>query len=181
MVDGGVITADEVYDGLSDATVGGTTQLEAPPLVGGPEEGCPMTASPAELLPGEDAPLPRRIGGNPPTEFEALGTARRMAREQAARRNVAPDLPDSLPFRETSGTTPLLSVRVPKRDLWFAHAKGDMEDRTVSDVVRDAVHEYGKTPPGSRLVFIPPGYDYVLLAPGQTASIREKKPRAEQG
>lgn len=164
-------TSDRLYD----ASLGGTTTLAPPAPGGGLEEGTLMAATAARSLPGEDAPLPRRTGGNPPTELEALGTARRMAREQAQRRGVDPELPDALPFRETSGTTPLLSVRVPKRDLWFAHAKGDMEDRTVSDVVREAVNEYGKTPPGSRLVFVPPGSEIVIVPPGKTAVLRTKK------
>lgn len=171
-------TDDLTYSTLSDASLGGTTTL-APvlPLDGGLEEGLTMSTSAAEPLPGEDAPLPPRIGGKPPTELEALGTARRMAREQAQRRGVEPELPEALPFRETSGTTPLLSVRVPKRDLWFGHAKADMEDRTVSDVVRETVNEYGKTPPGSRMVFVPPGSEIVIVPPGKVAVLRDKKPK----
>lgn len=168
-------TDEQVSDSLYDASLAGTTTLAAvPPPVGDLEEGPPM-ASAARALPGEDAPLPRRIGGSPPTEEEALGTARRMAREQAARRGVEPELPEALPFRETSGTTPLLSIRAPKRDLWFGHAKADMEDRTVSDAVREFLNEYGKTPPGSRLVFVPPGHDVVIVPPGKTAVLRAKK------
>lgn len=113
-------------------------------------------ASAARALPGEDAPLPRRRGGKPPTPEEALGTARRMAREHAQRRGVEPELPEALPFNEQAGTTPLLSVRVPKRVLWFAHAKADMEGRTVSDVVREALTAYGQTPPGSDVSYVPP-------------------------
>lgn len=178
MGDGRMSSSDIVYDALSDASLGVTTASALPPA-GGLEEGTLMTASAAEPLPGEDAPLPRRIGGNPPTELEALGTARRMAREQAARRGVAPELPESLPFRETSGTTPILSIRAPKRDLWFGHAKADMEDRTVSDFVREALHEYGQTPPGSKLVFVPPNHDVVIVPPGKTAVLRDKKKPAQ--
>jgi hypothetical protein len=79
-----------------------------------------------------------------------------MAREYAERRGVEPELPDVLPFSEQSGTTPLLSVRTPTRDLWFAHAKADMEGRTLSAAVREFVKAYGTSPPGSVLTFVMP-------------------------
>lgn len=116
----------------------------------------------ASTLPGEDAPLPLRRGGPPPTADEALGTARRMARERAARRGVEPELPDSLPFLETSGTTPILSIRTPRRMWWFGHAKADMEGRSLSDAMREALSAYGASPPGSEVLYVPPGFKAVL-------------------
>lgn len=110
-----------------------------------------MSQSAAAPLPGEDAPVVREWGGAPPTPEEALGTARRLAREYAKRHRVEADVPQTLPFPEISGASPLLSVRTSKRTLWFAHAKADMEHRTVSDVVREALDVYGKTPPGSEV------------------------------
>ena len=118
-----------------------------------------MSVSPVrdgDAYPGELEPLPRRRGGPPVTADEALGTARRMAREQAKRRGVDPELPDALPFPEQSGTTPLVSVRVPPRTLWFAHAKADMEGRNLSAAIREFIETYGACPPGSVLRFDPP-------------------------
>jgi hypothetical protein len=108
-----------------------------------------MSESAARPLPGEDAPLPRRHGGNPPTPAEALGTGRRLAREYATRRGLPVEVPDVLPFAEQAGSSPLISVRMSKRATWFAHAKADMEGRSVSDVVREAVDAYIASPPGA--------------------------------
>ena len=145
-------TDDFVYDSSLGAT---TTDTSLEP--GEFQEGTEMAASSAvEYLPGEDAPLPARRGGKPVTPEEALGTARRMAREQAVRRGVEPELPEVLPFPSESGTTPLLSIRVPRRKLWFAHAKADMEGRTVSDATREFLDLYGSTPPGWVMTFAPP-------------------------
>ena len=149
---------------------------QVPPLEGGlMEEEPEMAATAPKMLPGEQAPLPPRVGGAPPTEQEALGTARRMAREQAARQGKQLELPETMPFKETSGTTPLLSVRVGKRTLWFGHAKADMEKRSISDVVREALDAYGQTPPGSRMVFVPPGQEYVIVPEGHEVVLREIK------
>jgi hypothetical protein len=139
---------DAVRDTLRDASLVAIAPASDDP-VGESTEGRDMTQSAARRLPGEDAPLTREWGGAPVTDDEALGTARRLAREYAKRRKTEPEVPQVLPFAELSGNSPLLSVRAPKRTLWFAHAKADMEGRSVSDVVREALDAYAKTPPGA--------------------------------
>lgn len=143
-------------DTLYDTLVSGAETLILSPAPGDLEEGSDMAGAAALSLPGEDAPLAPRRGGLPPTGLEALRTARRMAREYAKRSGKPVDIPEVLPFAEESGTTPLLSVRVPRRKLWFAHAKADMEERDLSAAVREFVEAYGSTPPGWVLTFVPP-------------------------
>ena len=145
--------SDATYDSSLGATI--TKELSPPGEV---TEGTKMNApsAAAQHLPGEDAPLLPRRGGPPPTADEALGTARRMARERAQRLNTEPELPEALPFPSETGTTPLMSIRVPRRRQWFAHAKADMEGRTLTDVVNEALDAYGQTPPGSVLTYTPP-------------------------
>ncbi len=111
-----------------------------------------------ESYPGEDAPLPRRHGGAPPSLEEALGVARRRARERAEKRGQQPELPEVVPYADEAGDTPLVSIRIPRRTLWLAHAKAEMEARSVSDVVREALDGYILTPPGSQLEYKPPRF-----------------------
>ena len=113
-------------------------------------------SSAAHLLPGEDAPLPKRRGGPPVTPDQALGTGRRMERQYAERHHKPVSLPEELPYAEQSGTTPLLSVRVSKRAQWFAYARADMEGRDLSAAIREFIDMYGQNPPGSALTFVPP-------------------------
>jgi len=41
----------------------------------------------------------------------------------------------------------VVSARVPRHVLWLAAAKADMTGRTLSDVIRQALTDYGSTPP----------------------------------
>lgn len=106
--------------------------------------------TPLTPLPGEDAPLAMRYGGEPITPAEALGVARRLARLAADRGRTgrAATIPDALP--PVDGGTTLGTYKLPVRLLAFVRAKAEMEERTVTDVVTEALEAYVATPPGAR-------------------------------
>ncbi|NCT91988.1 hypothetical protein GXB85_13655 [Cellulomonas sp. APG4] len=106
-------------------------------------------------LPGEDGPLPMRRGGAPITDDEALGVARRLARVQVAhgRRLTSLSAPTELPAPDTRIQS---AHRLPARLLMRVRAKAEMEGRTVTSVIEDALREYADSVPGSRLRAIPP-------------------------
>lgn len=168
------MSADDPTLGAFDTSVGATTTMERPtdPAVDGDgyTEGLDEMGSAARALPGEDAPLPRRRGGPPVTPEEALGTARRMLKERARRRGEPePELPEALPFLEESGVSPILSIRSPRRIWWIGHAKADMEGRGLSDAMREALGAYGASPPGSTVLYVPPGFRAVLVPEDEAA------------
>ncbi len=105
-------------------------------------------------LPGEDAPLPRRLGGEPVTADEALGVLRRHTRAQANRTGKAADVPETLP----SATAPKVATlfRLPPRTMAFVRAKAEAEGATVTTIVEEALEAYARTPPGSRVSYTPP-------------------------
>lgn len=108
------------------------------------------------LLPGEDGPLPMRWGGPAITDAEALGVARRIARTQIAqgRRLTGLSEPNELP--PVDAPTIQSAHRLSPRLLMRVRAKAEMEDTTVSDVIRTALEAYASSAPGSRIVAIPP-------------------------
>lgn len=110
----------------------------------------------AERLPGEDGPLEMRHGGAPITPDEALGVARRwarVARGQGRRlRNL--DLPNELPLPDA--TLVPAAYRLPPRQLMFVRAKAEMEGRTVTDIVTEALQGYAESAPGARVQYKAP-------------------------
>lgn len=105
------------------------------------------------LLPGEDRPLAMRPGGQPITPDEALGVARRMARENQARGRKLThlDLPDELPSPEARLIP--AAYRLPPRTLMFVRAKAEMEGRTVTEVITEALEAYAVSSPGAKPVY----------------------------
>jgi len=97
-----------------------------------------------------------RHGGEPITDDEALGVARRLARAQAARGRVLIALaePDQLPPHDAP---PIQSAhRLHPRLVMRVRAKAEMEGTTVTDVIRDALEAYAASAPGSRVKYVPP-------------------------
>lgn len=99
-------------------------------------------------LPGEDTPLPMRYLGAPITDAEALGVARRHAR-----RRPAATVPEELP--EEGAALILTTVKLHPRAAAFARARAEMENLTLSDIVRAAVESYAFDSPGTATVFQP--------------------------
>ncbi len=103
-----------------------------------------MTSTPAGPLPGEDAPLAMRPGGAPITPEEALGVARRVARVARARgRLVRLDAVDELPPEEAT------LVPAAYRLLHAVRAKAEMEGRSVTAVLTEALQAYADSPPAA--------------------------------
>lgn len=98
-------------------------------------------------LPGEGAALPMRRGGQPIMPEEALGVSRRLARK---RRKDAP-VPQELPLPNASGE--MAAFRLPPRTMAFVRARAEMEGRTVTDVIVEALEGYAASSPGSRPVY----------------------------
>ncbi|GAB2972929.1 hypothetical protein [Actinotalea caeni] len=107
-----------------------------------------MTSTPAGPLPGEDAPLAMRPGGAPITPEEALGVARRVARVARARgRLVRLDAVDELPPEDA--TLVPAAYRLPPRLLHAVRAKAEMEGRSVTAVLTEALQAYADSPPAA--------------------------------
>lgn len=111
-------------------------------------------------LPGEDRPLAPRIGGAPITDAEAWGVARRVARrfaetqgEGSKRRLSAMAEVEAWP--ESTRTTQA-SWRVPLALLWRVRARAEMEGRTVTSVLVEALDAYASGSPGSHPVYVRP-------------------------
>src|SRR5690606_31563470 len=108
-----------------------------------------MTSTPAGPLPGEDAPLAMRPGGAPITPEEALGVARRVARARG--RLVRLDAVDELP-REDATLVPA-AYRLPPRLLHPVRAKAEMEGRSVTAVLTEALQDASDSPAASSVRF----------------------------
>lgn len=98
-------------------------------------------------LPGEATPVPMRYLGDPISEAEALGVARRLAR-----RTDRP-VPDELPTDDAPSI--LGAYRLSPRVLAFTRARAEAEGVTVTDVVRAALAAYAVGRPGSVTSFQP--------------------------
>lgn len=108
------------------------------------------------LLPGEDGPLEMRHGGEPITPDEALGVARRWAKIQRGqgRKLTHLDVPEALP---PADATPVpAAYRLPPRLIMFVRARAEMEGRTVTDVVTEALTAYANGVPGSKVQYKAP-------------------------
>ena len=119
----------------------------------GPRGEQPEHETPEGMLPGEDAPLPLRLGGQPVRDDEALGVARRWVRESNERLGRTEEPPTELPLPSESGITPLASFRVPRRTIMFARAKAEMESRSLTEVVREMLAAYNRSEPGAKVSY----------------------------
>lgn len=108
------------------------------------------------IFPGEDAPLPMRIGGQPITDAEALGVARRYVREQNETSGKNEPVPDELPLPSEPGRTPIESFRLPRRRKWRARARAEMEGKSLTEVINEALEAYGNSSPGSVVQYVMP-------------------------
>ncbi len=115
-----------------------------------------MAELPSTSLPGEIEPIPMRYGGDPITDTEALGVARRLARQHkaAGRKLTSLDLPDELPPLDAPAVQS--AHRIPPRLLLRVRAKAEMEGRTVTSVILEALEGYAASPPGARVRYIAP-------------------------
>ncbi|TRW46425.1 hypothetical protein [Georgenia yuyongxinii] len=115
-----------------------------------------VTTPDQTLLPGEDAPLPMRYGGEPLKPEEVLGVARRMAKvaRVQGRKLTHLDVPEELP----SPDAPLVpaAYRLPPRTLMFARAKSEMEGVTLTSIITTALNAYISASPGSAVQYKPP-------------------------
>lgn len=106
-----------------------------------------------EMLPGEDQPLTlaTRPAGPlaPVTDAEVLGSARRRARTQAARGRSLKrlDVPDELP--PADGQLLMTAHRLPHLLVLRAQTKAEIEGRTMSSVLVEALAAYVASSPGS--------------------------------
>src|SRR5690625_3770737 len=112
-------------------------------------------------LPGEDRPLPMRYGGEPVSPHEALGVARRLqrvARGQARLRGTPDEklqpMPVAVPLPEAPST--IAAYRFPPRLLMLVRAKAEMEGRTATSVLTEAMEGYVNSSPGARPVWRTP-------------------------
>lgn len=100
-------------------------------------------------LPGEAGPLPRRFGGRPVTDEEALGVARRLARltaETGRAKGKLAEIPEMMP--PMSDLT-LTAYRVPTATIHRVRARAEVEGRRVTDVVREVLEGYAGSAPGT--------------------------------
>jgi len=111
---------------------------------------------PVMKYPGEDAPLPFRHGGQPISDDEAVGVARRYVREQNEVSGKDEPLPTELPLPQEPGRTPIESFRLPRRRKWRARARADMEGRSLTDVINEALEAYANASPGSTVQYVLP-------------------------
>lgn len=107
-------------------------------------------------LPGEDARLAPRPGGQPITPEEALGSWRRRVREDNAAFGRNEPIPTELPLPNEPGTKPMVSLRMPRRLQVMVWGKAEMEDRTLTEIVNEALSAYVASPPGTVPVYLTP-------------------------
>lgn len=115
-----------------------------------------MTEETSTPLPGEDGPLPMRHGGEPIRPEEALGVARRWAKvaRGQGRKLTNLDVPDVLPPVDAKLVP--AAYRLPPRMLMFARAKAEMEGRTLTDVLTEALEGYVSSAPGAQVKYRAP-------------------------
>lgn len=115
------------------------------------------TRADRENLPGQDDPLEMRYNGEPVTDDEALGVARRIAHLQRAQGRSLTGMGevDELPAHNAKRLT--AAWRLPPRTLFRARARAEMEGATMSEVVSEALKAYADAPPGSRVEYRMPG------------------------
>lgn len=108
----------------------------------------------ADVLPGEIGPLPMRYGGEPITDAEALGVARRLGRMRAAQgRNMsAMAAPEELPPMDANLVQS--AHRLSPRLLMRVRAKAEMEGFNVTDIIREALEAYAGSAPGARVQYV---------------------------
>ena len=122
-----------------------------------PDAAQPLPETPVTKLPGEDAPLVPRPGGQPITADEALGSWRRRVRANNLAFGRNDPVPDALPLPQESGPSPMASFRLPRRKLVMAQGKLELEgDRTLSDVLNEVIDAYIAAPPGAVPVYSMP-------------------------
>lgn len=102
-----------------------------------------------DVLPGEDAPLPRRFGGRPVSDEEALGVARRLARLTAASGRAKGKLAEPPVEMPPMSDLTLSAYRLPTPTIYRVKARAEAEGRRVTDVVRELLEGYASAPPGT--------------------------------
>lgn len=114
------------------------------------------TTAQTSMLPGEAGPLPMRYGGEPITDQEALGVARRLARMQAAQGRRLSALAEPTELPPVDARMIQSAHRLPPRLLMKVRAKAEMEDSSVTDILREALEAYAASAPGSKVKYVAP-------------------------
>ena len=111
-----------------------------------------MSVDTMHTLPGETAPLAPVPGRGPITPEEALGVSRRHARKEIAngRKNTKMTVPDALPDEHALRTSSLF--RLPPRMMAFVKARAELEGRTVTSIVEEALTAYAY---GAPMIVVP--------------------------
>ncbi|WP_182112783.1 hypothetical protein [Actinotalea sp. JY-7876] len=106
-------------------------------------------------LPGEHAPLDpaTRPYGQPVTDAEALGVARRVARKALSegRRRSSMAVPVELPPADAPSV--MSAWRLPARLLMRARAKAELEGVTLTRVLGEALSAYASSSPGATVQY----------------------------
>lgn len=102
-----------------------------------------------QLLPGEQYPLPMRVGGAPITADEALGVLRRKHRVAARNPKCTVTIPDQLP---DDGETAAFNFRLPARLMAHVNARAEMERESLTSVVKRLLTAYAEGSPGTPVV-----------------------------
>lgn len=108
---------------------------------------CAVTTE--QLLPGEDGPLPRRFGGRPVSDVEALGVARRLARRASEGDRVKGKLAEVPEVLPPVADLTVSAYRLPTVTIYRVRARAELEGRRVTDVVRELLEGYGAAAPGT--------------------------------
>lgn len=118
-----------------------------------------------------------RYGGPPITDEEALGVARRLAtvRETPGRKLSNMSAPGELPAPNAPAVQ--AAYRLPPRLLMRARAKAEMEGRTVTSVIIDALEGYASSSPGSRQRWVAPRLVREASAAWRPPAPRVRAPR----
>ena len=105
-------------------------------------------------LPGELEPLPMRYGGAPVSDAEALGVARRHARVARAQGRKLGAMGDTDRFPSDDEKLVGAAYRFSRADLFRARAKAEMEGRTLTEVLSEALAAYAESAPGSQVQYV---------------------------
>ena len=109
---------------------------------------------PTGTLPGESGPLEMRYGGAPVTDEEALGVARRMARMAEAHGRKAGAMRKVERFPSEDAALVQAAHRFPPAALFRARAKAEMEGRTLTEVLTEALEAYAASSPGAQVQYV---------------------------